>query len=1811
MEGTLMQSGEKGEAAAKSLEPGDMFGDYTVEKLLGKGGMGAVYLVRAPGGERYAVKVMSPEMVKKGSDYRKRFAREAEFAMNIRHKNLISVYDVGEDPETGLCYIIMDYVPGGSVADRLEQGGPLPMAEAVSIAAQVALALEVAHRHGVIHRDIKPDNIMFDADGTPKLADLGVAKFTDEAHRTTVTTTGMIIGTPAYMAPEQMMDSHHVDARADIYALGVVLYEMLTGKRPNADSTAVELLAKALKGEELPDVRTMRPEVSAAVAHVLSLMCAPKPESRPVTALETVHLLQKAATGRLALPKKPPRAVTHKGKRRIYIAAAVSAVIALSAIFTAVFLKRSERGNEVVAPLVVSTPNMVQKPDTAMNAMDVGVSATGTSVTASAPEKSVPTASEGENEEPDDAVSVPDEFTFKPPTPKFSMAVHEDLLGWFGQGEDLVKGTAIRVCHDLSHGGYPGTNRIFSSSFLADGNCIRFKPCWHDLMSENLDSINVLVLPSSSAQLLYGEEECSVIDKFLSRGGTVIAFVDANENNIWAMDKFFAPYGLEVFVMDEYPSMSQQERLEKHPAKPMCAAVKDLRPELKLDTFAAPANDSGKREWSGILTAGREGRTVFAARRVGNGHLVYASAGLQWYWYGGNKHARAVTGEENRKFWSGVFRSAARGCPMPDDIPMGERPVTDAPVMLSAGPITIYAAERWRGNANKLRDLVRQAVPIMERYCGRVLDPADMEQTKFVMTGTGIQGYVNVGSKTLVTGARFRGYPDKIGYFSEFVFARMMYGVANKGAPLQLPWYVANLVLADMGFPGEMTLRINEGKRHDANFSKCRLALDGQILDENGHEVKNHVQEIRQAKIFAALEDVRKRHPDVVTSYIKHVKNIYGTITRTQSVGILTEITGEDCFRIFEQYGIDCPRNLSAIDPSRVKKASQEGRPAQDDGLENTDPIELRGPYGLVVKAMPGCRTAAENILADLKATWLPAAVKFYGDPSQGKKPVQPFVMTIEREKGSLQPAYSPSLNGWQVFLPDGKNDFNLSMEYLCGAILTRVSEPSWAAWVFYVGFFVSDAIKGKDVAGAEIQKNIQIGREAGMKAPDAYKTEGQRQWATHMRNQYKLWMALEEVRAKDGNFIVKYCNQKNRARAEGKISETISWRQMAELMGDAVGLDVVEIFTRHGVDMNQVNARPVASRGETDRRVRYEKVGAYTWYYTIEKGCAVIWRGQNGYNNQTRAAIEPMPRGNVVVPERLGGRQVAAIGSLAFFRCKEMKGVTIPQGVSELRGWAFYDCTELHSVTLPSSLRSIRGHAFDYCPTLSAVDIGECISFQGDSFRNCSGLARVTVSPGNHKYKESGGAIYTVDMRELVFYPRTRTSLTIPQSVVTIGEGACEGCVLLQKVSVPRQIETVGKNAFSMCRELKEIKFEDGLKEVGGSAFSFCGMLEKVVFPASLERIGLSLFDGCRNLRFVEFAGNAPAADFSSGSVLGKTSDNLVIFVPPGSKGWSRPDSTELPQRWPVGAFEDSRPIRNARVGPAATKETDVKPKVDAGNAGAERKNGNGVFAQEFDYVVIRAMKVEKRYVEELEQILSEVIQKLDKRMGGAFIPEMKKRKTIVFFENKRDRGGRLKGHMDAIWISALDFKRRDHNRDWIVRSLVKDLVSLALYGTLYQSRRDPYKAREAPIVRVLLQDVFKSISWLGQGYDYEAHPANVKGCLEKDPGMNRYDYDGIPCRKPRARQLNARDKDEMVEGKLVWSFQELSEKYDDLYPLYWKARLEMKADLATPVSLDDMIVLLSIAANEDLLDWFLAHGLNKKRLDTKLKMPNFRKAK
>ena len=270
------------------LTVGGKFGDFDVVRELGRGGMGAVYLVRDPEtGDEYAAKVMLENPLH-GSDFKRRFIREAEIAMKVEHPNLVTVYDVGRDPETGYAYMIMDYVGGGDLHDALarrliDRRGPYSVKEALRILRPILGALSAASAAGVVHRDIKPDNILFDEEGVPYLADLGVAKLSDDKTLTRLTMSNVVVGTPAYMAPEQMTDSHAVDVRADLYSLGLVLWEMLAGECPNAELSASELMARAIRGTRIRDIRTLRPKLPKYVVHFLRRMTDPRPERRFAT----------------------------------------------------------------------------------------------------------------------------------------------------------------------------------------------------------------------------------------------------------------------------------------------------------------------------------------------------------------------------------------------------------------------------------------------------------------------------------------------------------------------------------------------------------------------------------------------------------------------------------------------------------------------------------------------------------------------------------------------------------------------------------------------------------------------------------------------------------------------------------------------------------------------------------------------------------------------------------------------------------------------------------------------------------------------------------------------------------------------------------------------------------------------------------------------------------------------------------------------------------------------------------------------------------------------------------------------------------------------------------------------------------------------------------------------------------------------------------------------------------------------------------------------------------------------------------------
>ena len=271
---------------SQQLTPGSVFEKYTIERQLGRGGMGAVYLVRHNILDSlFALKVLSLNSDSGNNSFVSRFIREAKLACKIKHPNLIEVHDAGKNPENGMFYIVMDYVPGGSVRDRLKKQPFLPLAESLRIVTEIASALEAAFQHGMVHRDIKPDNIMFAADGSAKLADLGIAKSLEEQD-TMLTMAASVFGTPAYMSPEQAKDSGKVDCRADIYSLGIVFYEMLSGRRPYEGKSTIQILSQVVSETPVPNVRQIIPSIPENIAQLITDMTEKNLDRRIQTPFE-------------------------------------------------------------------------------------------------------------------------------------------------------------------------------------------------------------------------------------------------------------------------------------------------------------------------------------------------------------------------------------------------------------------------------------------------------------------------------------------------------------------------------------------------------------------------------------------------------------------------------------------------------------------------------------------------------------------------------------------------------------------------------------------------------------------------------------------------------------------------------------------------------------------------------------------------------------------------------------------------------------------------------------------------------------------------------------------------------------------------------------------------------------------------------------------------------------------------------------------------------------------------------------------------------------------------------------------------------------------------------------------------------------------------------------------------------------------------------------------------------------------------------------------------------------------------------------
>jgi eukaryotic-like serine/threonine-protein kinase len=300
---------------------------YAFERELGRGGMATVFLAQDLRYDRpVALKVLHPELA--ASLGPERYQREVRLAARLQHPHILTLLDSGET--AGQLWFSMPYVEGESLRDRLRRERQLSVEDALRIAREAAHALHYAHEHGVIHRDIKPENLLITRDGHTLVADFGIARSLAGSEEK-LTETGLAIGTPAYMSPEQATGDRGLDARTDLYSLATVLYEMLAGEAPFTGATAQAVIAKRLSGE-IPRVRQVRPSVPEDVERAITRALAPVAADRQATLAQFAQALQPGGTASAAaapaavtpagLPPTPaPAAAVPPARRRVPVAA--------------------------------------------------------------------------------------------------------------------------------------------------------------------------------------------------------------------------------------------------------------------------------------------------------------------------------------------------------------------------------------------------------------------------------------------------------------------------------------------------------------------------------------------------------------------------------------------------------------------------------------------------------------------------------------------------------------------------------------------------------------------------------------------------------------------------------------------------------------------------------------------------------------------------------------------------------------------------------------------------------------------------------------------------------------------------------------------------------------------------------------------------------------------------------------------------------------------------------------------------------------------------------------------------------------------------------------------------------------------------------------------------------------------------------------------------------------------------------------------------------------------------------------------------
>jgi serine/threonine-protein kinase len=286
--GAATEIGASLEPLAADLRGGTQVGSYKLEEVIGRGGMGVVYRARHIHlDRRVAVKLLDLEYAG-DRDYRERFLREARIAAALEHPNIVTVHDAGESD--GALYMAMQYVTGTDFSRMLATSGPLAPGDALAVLSQVAAGLDHAHDRGVVHRDVKPANVLIDQHGTAFLSDFGLTKRVEQ--QTRLTAQGHFVGTAGYTAPEQVQ-GRDTDGRADVYSFACVLYEALVGQKPHARANDMATVHAHLT-ERAPSISERRPDLPAAIDEVVANAMAKKPEERTATCAAVVAGVREA-----------------------------------------------------------------------------------------------------------------------------------------------------------------------------------------------------------------------------------------------------------------------------------------------------------------------------------------------------------------------------------------------------------------------------------------------------------------------------------------------------------------------------------------------------------------------------------------------------------------------------------------------------------------------------------------------------------------------------------------------------------------------------------------------------------------------------------------------------------------------------------------------------------------------------------------------------------------------------------------------------------------------------------------------------------------------------------------------------------------------------------------------------------------------------------------------------------------------------------------------------------------------------------------------------------------------------------------------------------------------------------------------------------------------------------------------------------------------------------------------------------------------------------------------------------------------------